>query len=400
MTIDVFANDKFSNGDKAITGKTNGAYGTVSISNGQVVYTPTSGYVGTDTFTYTVTSGGKTETATVTLTLVNDAPQVGLAKTGSTAEDTTLTNGENLLTGASDLNGDALTVKSFTVGNTTWAAGQTATLAGYGALTLNADGSYTFVPVADWNGNVPQVTYTITDGRTNGDVTSTLDISVTPVQDAFNDSQTGHGRDPLVIDVFNNDSFANSDKAITATTNGAHGTVTVSNGKVVYTLNDGYVGTDSFTYTVTSGGKTETANVTVTLTNGAPTGVVGKTASTAEDQTLTSTALQNLLNGASDPDGDTLKVSAFTVGATTWAAGQTATLAGYGALTINADGSYTFVPVADWNGSVPQVTYEVTDGRDNGVQTAALDITVTPVQDAHDDSRTAHAGAPVTVDVL
>ncbi|EMM2537639.1 Ig-like domain-containing protein [Citrobacter freundii] len=400
VTIDVFANDKFSNGDKAITGKTNGAYGTVSISNGQVIYTPTSGYVGTDTFTYTVTSGGKTETATVTLTLVNDAPQVGLAKTGSTAEDTTLTNGENLLTGASDLNGDALTVKSFTVGNTTWAAGQTATLAGYGALTLNADGSYTFVPVADWNGNVPQVTYTITDGRTNGDVTSTIDISVTPVQDAFNDSQTGHGRDPLVIDVFNNDSFANSDKAITATTNGAHGTVTVSNGKVVYTLNDGYVGTDSFTYTVTSGGKTETANVNVTLTNGAPTGVVGKTASTAEDQTLTSTALQNLLNGASDPDGDTLKVSAFTVGATTWAAGQTATLAGYGALTINADGSYTFVPVADWNGSVPQVTYEVTDGRDNGVQTAALDITVTPVQDAHDDSRTAHAGAPVTVDVL
>ncbi|MEB6646841.1 Ig-like domain-containing protein [Enterobacter kobei] len=400
VTIDVFANDKFSNGDKAITGKTNGAYGTVSISNGQVIYTPTSGYVGTDTFTYTVTSGGKTETATVTLTLVNDAPQVGLAKTASTAEDTTLTNGENLLTGASDLNGDALTVKSFTVGNTTWAAGQTATLAGYGALTLNADGSYTFVPVADWNGNVPQVTYTITDGRTNGDVTSRLDISVTPVQDAFNDSQTGHGRDPLVIDVFNNDSFANSDKAITATTNGAHGTVTVSNGKVVYTLNDGYVGTDSFTYTVTSGGKTETANVTVTLTNGAPTGVVGKTASTAEDQTLTSTALQNLLNGASDPDGDTLKVSAFTVGATTWAAGQTATLAGYGALTINADGSYTFVPVADWNGSVPQVTYEVTDGRDNGVQTAALDITVTPVQDAHDDSRTAHAGAPVTVDVL
>ncbi|WP_324700546.1 Ig-like domain-containing protein [Citrobacter freundii] len=400
VTIDVFANDKFSNGDKAITGKTNGAYGTVSISNGQVIYTPTSGYVGTDTFTYTVTSGGKTETATVTLTLVNDAPQVGLAKTGSTAEDTTLTNGENLLTGASDLNGDALTVKSFTVGNTTWAAGQTATLAGYGALTLNADGSYTFVPVADWNGNVPQVTYTITDGRTNGDVTSTIDISVTPVQDAFNDSQTGHGRDPLVIDVFNNDSFANSDKAITATTNGAHGTVTVSNGKVVYTLNDGYVGTDSFTYTVTSCGKTETANVNVTLTNGAPTGVVGKTASTAEDQTLTSTALQNLLNGASDPDGDTLKVSAFTVGATTWAAGQTATLAGYGALTINADGSYTFVPVADWNGSVPQVTYEVTDGRDNGVQTAALDITVTPVQDAHDDSRTAHAGAPVTVDVL
>ncbi|MBL9250314.1 tandem-95 repeat protein [Escherichia coli] len=336
VTIDVFANDKFSNGDKAITGKTNGAYGTVSISNGQVVYTPTSGYVGTDTFTYTVTSGGKTETATVTLTLVNDAPQVGLAKTGSTAEDTTLTNGENLLTGASDLNGDALTVKSFTVGNTTWAAGQTATLAGYGALTLNADGSYTFVPVADWNGNVPQVTYTITDGRTNGDVTSTLDISVTPVQDAFNDSQTGHGRDPLVIDVFNNDSFANSDKAITATTNGAHGTVTVSNGKVVYTLNDGYVGTDSFTYTVTSGGKTETANVTVTLTNGAPTGVVGKII----------------------------------------------TIPGQGTLVVNRDGSYLFTPASGWSGFTPVLNYTLSDGNDGGTATGELRLLVNPVAEA------------------
>ncbi|HGY5137084.1 TPA: Ig-like domain-containing protein, partial [Citrobacter braakii] len=198
----------------------------------------------------------KTETANVTVTLTNGAPTGVVGKTASTAEDQTLTSTalQNLLNGASDPDGDTLKVSAFTVGATTWAAGQTATLAGYGALTLNADGSYTFVPVADWNGSVPQVTYEVTDGRDNGVQTAALDITVTPVQDAFNDSQTGHGRDPLVIDVFNNDSFANGDKAITATTNGAHGTVTVSNGKVVYTLNDGYVGTDSFTYTVTSGG--------------------------------------------------------------------------------------------------------------------------------------------------
>jgi hypothetical protein len=36
--------------------------------------------------------------------------------------------------------------------------------------------------VADWNGSVPQVTYTVTDGRSNG-LTTTLDITVTPVDD-------------------------------------------------------------------------------------------------------------------------------------------------------------------------------------------------------------------------
>ena len=397
VTIDVFANDKFSNGDKAITGKTNGAYGTVSISNGQVVYTPTSGYVGTDTFTYTVTSGGKTETATVTLTLVNDAPQVGLAKTGSTAEDTTLTNGENLLTGASDLNGDALTVKSFTVGNTTWAAGQTATLAGYGALTINADGSYTFVPVADWNGSVPQVTYEVTDGRDNGVQTAALDITVTPVQDAHDDSRTAHAGAPVTVDVLTNDGFTNGDKAITGVTDGAHGTVSISNGQVVYTPTSGYVGNDSFTYTVTSGGIEETATVYLTLTNSAPT-LPHWTAINGEDSPIGIPGL--LLDTSSDADGDTMTVTDFTVNGTTWQAGETANLAGYGSLTITSDGSVTFIPVADWNGNVPVVTYTATDGRDNGSVTSTLTIQYNAIPDAVDDNATTHAGMAKVIDVL
>jgi hypothetical protein len=40
---------------------TDGQHGAVVIHNGQVVYTPADGYVGTDTFTYTVTSGGVEE---------------------------------------------------------------------------------------------------------------------------------------------------------------------------------------------------------------------------------------------------------------------------------------------------------------------------------------------------
>ena len=34
---------------------------------------------------------------------------------------------------------------------------------GGGSLTLNSDGSYSFTPAANYNGSVPQVTYTLTD---------------------------------------------------------------------------------------------------------------------------------------------------------------------------------------------------------------------------------------------
>ena len=47
---------------------------------------------------------------------------------------------------------------------TVYTAGQTATIAGVGTLTINADGSYTFTPAANYNGAVPVATYTLTDG--------------------------------------------------------------------------------------------------------------------------------------------------------------------------------------------------------------------------------------------
>ena len=49
-----------------------GALSSLNTATGYVVYTPTSGYVGADSFNYTVTSGGETSTAgTVTITVTN-----------------------------------------------------------------------------------------------------------------------------------------------------------------------------------------------------------------------------------------------------------------------------------------------------------------------------------------
>uniref|UniRef100_UPI003F88207A cadherin-like domain-containing protein n=1 Tax=Pseudocolwellia agarivorans TaxID=1911682 RepID=UPI003F88207A len=65
-----------------------------------------------------------------------------------------------------------VTVISFVIGNDTYLAGETAQLA-EGDFTLNADGTYTFVPAADYNGDVPVISYNIQDAA-GDELTSTL----------------------------------------------------------------------------------------------------------------------------------------------------------------------------------------------------------------------------------
>ncbi len=96
--------------------------------------------------------------------------------------------------------------------------------------------------------------------------------------------------------------------------------------------------------------------------------------STTEDVTLTVDVTNGVLNNDTDADRDTLIVTTFTDGTTTKNAGETLHLT-EGDLTINADGSYTFVPASNYSGSVHQVTYTISDGYD-GISTAKLDINV------------------------
>jgi hypothetical protein len=70
VTIDVLANDTDADGNTlSISGVTQGANGTVT-ANGMVTYTPNADFLGTDTFTYTVSDGtGNTAEGTVTVTV-------------------------------------------------------------------------------------------------------------------------------------------------------------------------------------------------------------------------------------------------------------------------------------------------------------------------------------------
>ncbi|MEL4269521.1 Ig-like domain-containing protein, partial [Shewanella xiamenensis] len=89
------------------------------------------------------------------------------------------------------------------VNGNTVTAGTTVALEG-GSLIINADGTYTFTPNANWNGQVPVITYT-----TNTGSTATLTIEVTPENDpvdAVNDEYTVNEDGSVSINLLANDS--------------------------------------------------------------------------------------------------------------------------------------------------------------------------------------------------
>ncbi|HEX2763965.1 MAG TPA: Ig-like domain-containing protein [Allosphingosinicella sp.] len=91
LTSQLLSNDTDPDGDtRTITGGTNGANGTVSVSAGVLTYTPNANYNGSDSFTYTISDGqGHTDTATatVTVTAVNDAVTTSAPLTATVGED-------------------------------------------------------------------------------------------------------------------------------------------------------------------------------------------------------------------------------------------------------------------------------------------------------------------------
>ncbi|EMV2053513.1 tandem-95 repeat protein [Vibrio parahaemolyticus] len=349
--IKVLGNDTFEDDGKVVSLDTNNgpANGTVSVNpDGSVTYTPNDNYVGKDTFTYVVTSGGVSESTTVTVnvTPVNDAP-VAKDDIATTQEDTAVTI--DVLSNDTDVDGDKLSIQSATVPE---AQGKVEIVDGKlvftpaenfnghaeitytvtdGALTDqatvkvtvnavndtpvvesniadqalaedftpytidlntafsdvdNVDGELTFsvsgnsniqvaivngiatiTPTADWNGS-ETLTFTATD-PSGESVSQTVDFTVAPVVDIEADSADVVEDTPTIINVLGNDTFESTDKVVSldAENGPKNGTVIVNNdGTVTYTPDDNYVGKDTFTYVVTSGGVSESTTVTVNVT--------------------------------------------------------------------------------------------------------------------------------------
>ncbi len=398
--------------------------------NGSYTFVPVLDFNGAvPQVTYTITDGFLSDTATLDITVdpINDAPSAG-DDTDNLDEDTTLTVPAltGVLSNDSDLDGDGVLVDVFSVAGIvgTYTAGDTAVIAGVGSLTLNSNGSYTFVPVLDFNGAVPQVTYTITDGFLSD--TATLDITVDPINDApaAGDDTDTVDEDttltvPVLTGVLSNDSDLDGDGvtvsgfAVGGLVYLAGDTATLTEGDL--TLNgDGsyeFVPALNFsgpvpqvTYTITDGFLSDTATLDITVdpVNDAPT-ASDDTNNVDENSTLTVPALTGVLSNDSDLDGDGVLVDSFSVTGIlgTFTAGDTAVIAGVGSLTLNPNGSYSFIPVTDFHGAVPQVAYTVTDGF--LTDTATLDITVDEVNNAPtagDDTSTTDEDTTLTVPAI
>ncbi|WP_201550240.1 Ig-like domain-containing protein [Psychrobacter fjordensis] len=89
---------------------------------------------------------------------------------------------KDLFENDSDADGDTLTIDGFTVDGNSYQPGDTATISGIGTITITPEGILTFTPNDGYEGAVPDVTYTVTDGNGGSDdaVVSFADVPAAP----------------------------------------------------------------------------------------------------------------------------------------------------------------------------------------------------------------------------
>lgn len=314
--------------------------------DGSFTYTPDANYIGTDVFIYQATDGqgyGLAASVAITVLPENDAP-TGADDSYTTPAGTTLTVTTSVLANDSDTDGDALSA--------TLVLGPE-----HGALVLNLDGTFVYTPDAGFEGT-DSFQYLISDGSTTSNpVTATIVVEHvnTPPQGAADSYSVSEDQTLTVIaasGVLANDTDVDPQTLSASLTSGpSHGTlVLAADGSFVYTPEAHYHGGDSFTYQV-SDGESQSGPVTVTLTVTSVNDLPAASAdsySVAEDQTL-HVAAGGVLANDSDLDGDSL--SAVLVGG-----------ASHGTVTLLADGSFTYVPMANFHG-VDQFTYAISDGE-------------------------------------
>jgi hypothetical protein len=211
-----------------------------------------------------------------------------------------------------------------------------------------ANGTATAETVASYTTDV--LTYIATDQNIDAD-------EITPDISAIADSASTSEDTAVDINVLANDSYLTSAPITVTTANGTNGTSSLSNNSITYTPNADFNGTDTFTYTITQGDKTSSADVIVTIgeINDAPSINSASTISVAENQTAVTTI------SISDPDsGDVLTLS----------------LSGSDAesFDLSTDNVLTFVTAPDYE---TKSSYSITLSLTDGTETVTKDITVT-----------------------
>ena len=302
-------------------------------------------------------SGSANALITVTVGARVNSPPLAVADSFTVQEGRTLAvAAPGLLANDSDPDGDAIRATGFF---------QPAN----GTVRVVTNGGLTYTPNPDFVGT-DSFTYVLSDGAatTNGTVTITV-VEGTPLGGA--DRYSVHAGQSLLVDapgVLANDSDPNGDPlTVIALSAAAHGaTDLVTNGKLTYTPDPGFVGQDSFSYIISDGVlRSEFITVTIDVTNAPP--VAGADSFTVLAGRTLTVAAPGLLANDSDPDGDALQVIAFFEAAN-------------GTVGLVTDGSLTYTPNPGFVGT-DSFVYKVSDG----ITTANGTVTIAVVADTSAD---------------
>ncbi|MEW6604296.1 MAG: Ig-like domain-containing protein [Thermoproteota archaeon] len=229
--------------------------GTVSLNpDGSITYSPELNFFGTDSFTYSVIDGSSssdTGTILVTVNPVNDPPIALEDAAPTTSPGIPVTT--DVLSNDFDPEGDPIEIISVST-------------PGHGTAEINSDDTIIYTPDEELVGQ-DWFTYTISDG--NGG-TATAQVTVTVnlgVINAVDDSATTQRNQEVEIEVLDNDSGFIENPAISIAGEPLHGTVTINDdGTITYDPASGFVGVDTFVYTIYEPDFSDFDSATVTVT--------------------------------------------------------------------------------------------------------------------------------------
>jgi Bacterial Ig domain len=341
----VLGNDSDPDGDTLTAVlDTDVTHGTLALaSDGSFTYTPTTDFIGTDTFTY-VADDGFAQSAAATVTIHVQHATVANDDSYAVARDTELVvsdPAQGVLANDSGDNPLSASVDSDPSN---------------GTLDLNADGTFTYTPTAGFEGE-DSFTYTASDGHLEpAPAKVTIDVGAAPV--SLNDPGYSIGKNATLTvsgplqGVLHNDSDPDGDTLSVADAPFTHptaqgGTVNMkANGTFTYQPATGFTGADTFVYQATDGVLTgNTATVTIQVNERGP---------TAPDRTLLTfkghPRTLDLLNGVSDPDGDPVHVQSTTKPTNH-----------VGLVSVNGSGVATFTPKAGLCNGTGSFLYTVAD---------------------------------------
>jgi PKD repeat protein/uncharacterized protein YdeI (BOF family) len=243
----------------------------VNGSGDALIYTPAQGFIGAETFSYTIKdTKDATDQATVTVTVnqvvVNHPPVAN--DDAFTVDENTQNNTLNVLANDTDQDaGDTLTITAVGAPNHG------------GSVSINpAKDRLIYTPAAGYAG-AETFTYTIQDPAAASDTaTVVMTVNALPVNNppnANNDAFTiNQGSQNNALAVLSNDSDPDPGDTLTIIAVGTpnHGgsvTINAQQNGLVYTPAPAYTGTETFTYTIRDvAGATDQASVTVTVQSG------------------------------------------------------------------------------------------------------------------------------------